>query len=201
MAFAHHLVLASAPVRAYRSDELGESGWELHHHLDDQEALHDALISAGEAYGVVDFGLRAEDSLRLEMGLPRWKHEMTSTTTPREAGLDTLVDLEKGDFTGRDALLARRRGAGRRLAGLTVDAAGIWLWGDEPIFHEGQAVALTIGCGYGHRVGKLIASSCLPVELAVPGTALEVEALGARAPCRVVSMPLCGQTASGCLTP
>ena len=124
------------------------------------------------------------------MGLPRWKHELTSTTTPCEAGLEALVELEKGDFIGRDALLTRRGETGRRLAGLIVDAAGVWLWGDEPIFHEGHAVALTIGCGYGHRVGKLIASSRLPVELSAPGTALEVEVLGARVPCRVVSTPL-----------
>ena len=65
----------------------------------------------------------------------------------------------------------------------------------DAIFHEGHAVALTIGCGYGHRVGKLIASSCLPVELTAPGTALEVEVLGARVPCRVVSMPLYRRTA------
>ena len=109
---------------------------------------------------------------------------------PHEAGLETLIDLEKGDFVGRESLLARSGGTGRRLAGLTVDAAGVWLWGDEPIFHEGMAVALTIGGGYGHRVGKLIASSRLPVELTAPGTALEVEVLGERVPCRVVSMPL-----------
>ena len=74
--------------------------------------------------------------------------------------------------------------------GLTVDAAGIWLWGDEPILHEDRAVALTIGCGYGHRVGKLIALAYLPVDLAAPGTELEVEVLGTRVPCGVAAMPL-----------
>ena len=192
---AHYLALESTPVRAHKFDALGECGWELHHDLDDQETLYDALMSAGESYGVVDVGLRAEHALRLEMGLPRWKHEMTSTTTPCEAGLDTLVALEKGDFIGREALPARRWGTGRRLAGLTVDATGIWLWGDEPVLHQNHAVALTIGCGYGHRVGRLIALSCLPVELTTPETALEVEVLGARVPCRVVSMPLYGHTA------
>ena len=193
---AHHLLPGSTQVRAHKSDALGEIGWELHHHLDDQERLYDALMSAGETYGVVDFGLRAEDALRLEMGLPRWKHEMTSTSSPYEMGLETLIDLEKGDFIGRDALLACGRETGRRLAGLAVDAADIWLWGDEPILHEGRAVALTIGCGCGHRVGKLIALAYLSVDLAAPGTALEVEVLGARVSCRAVSMPLYDRTAA-----
>lgn len=50
--------------------------------------------------------------------------------------------------------------------------------------------ARTIGCGYGHRVGKLIASSCLPVDLVTRGTAMEVEAPGTRVRCRVSAMPL-----------
>ena len=187
---AHDLVLASTRVRAHKSDALGEIGWELHHRLDHQETLYEALMSAGETCAVVDFGLRAEDALRLEMGLPRWKQEMTSTTTPCEAGLEALVDLDKGDFPGRDALLSHRRGTGRRLVGLIVDAAGIWLWGDEAVLHEDRAVALTIGCGYGYRVGKLIALTFLPVGLAAPGTALEVEVLGTCVPCRVSAMPL-----------
>ena len=194
---AHHLVLETTPVRAHKYDALGEIGWELHHRIDDQETLYDAVMTAGESCGVVDFGVRAESSLRLEMGLTRWKHELTSTSTPYEAGLETLVYLEKGDFIGRDALLAHRRETGRRLAWLTVEASDTWLWGDEPIFHEGRAVALTIRCSYGHRVGKLIASSHLPVELAAPGTPLEVEVLGTRVPCHVVSMPLYARTAAG----
>ena len=187
---AHDVALGSVRVRAHHFDGLGEIGWELHHRLEDQVTLYDELKAAGETLGVVDFGLRAEDSMRLEMGLPSWKHEVTSTTSPHEAGLEILIDVGEGDFVGRESLPARRRETCRRLAWLTVDAAGVWLWGDEPIFHEKKPVALTIGGGYGHRVGKLIASSRIPVELTAPGTLLEVEVLGARVPCRIVSMPL-----------
>ena len=43
--------------------------------------------------------------------------------------------------------------------------------------------------------GRELDLRCLPVELTAPGTALEVEVLGARVPCRVVSMPLYRRTA------
>ena len=79
---AHDIALGSVRVRAHNVDALGEIGWELHHRLDDQATFYDDLTAAGEAFGVADFGLRAEDALRLEMGLPRWKHELTSTTPP-----------------------------------------------------------------------------------------------------------------------
>ena len=43
--------------------------------------------------------------------------------------------------------------------------------------------------GYGD-IGRFRVERYLPVELTAPGTALEVEVLGERVPCRVVPMPL-----------
>ena len=180
-------------VRALRIDALGEIGWELHHPLEVQETLYDSLMAAGEAGGIADFGLRAQNSLRLEMGLPRWKTELTANTSPLEAGLDDLVDPDKGEFIGRAAVIEQRRhGMSHRLAGLVVELHGGkgWLWGDEAIFHDGRAVALTLSAGFGHRLGKHIALASLPADAAKPGTALEVEVLGERVPATVVRLPL-----------
>ncbi len=183
--------LGFATIRLTGVDAWGETGWELHHPIEHQGALYDALMAGAEP--VADFGLRAADSLRLEVGRASWKSELVLTTTPAEAGLDGLVDLEKGDFIGRQALIKRAAsGAQRRLVGLVVEIgeSGAWIWGHEAIFADGRAVALTLSTGYGHRVGKSIALAFLPVELAEPGTALEVEVLGERLTATVVRMPL-----------
>ena len=190
---ARRIDLAIAGVRAHRHDALGEIGWELHHPLEIQETLYDALMAAGEAHGIADFGLRAQSSLHLEVGMPRWKTEFTVTTSPLEAGLESLVDPDKGDFIGRAAVIEQQRqGISHRLAGLAVDLDGAdaYLWGDEAILHDGRAVALTLSAGYGHRVGKTIALATLPADVAKPGTALEVEVLGERMAATVVAMPL-----------
>ena len=189
---ARPIEIGIAGVRAHCHDALGEIGWELHHSLEVQETLYDSLMAAGEAHGITDFGLRAQSSLLLEVGAPRWKIELTVTTSPLEAGLDGLVDPDKGEFIGRAAVIEQRRqGISHRLAGLAVDidAGEGWLWGDEAIFHDGRAVALTLSAGYGHRVCKNIALATLPTDVAQPGTALEVEVLGERLAATVVAMP------------
>ncbi len=131
--------------------------------------------------------------MRLEVGWAGWKSELFVTTTPVEAGLDGLINFDKGDFIGRAALIERAGlGVARRLAGLVVETGenGAWPWGDEAVHADDRAVALTLSTGYGHRVEKNIALAALPAPLAEPGTALEVEVLGERLAATVVGMPL-----------
>ena len=58
-------------------------------------------------------GLAARDSLRLEAGMPLYGHELTEETTPYDASLGAVVALDKPEFIGRQALVARaaREGA------------------------------------------------------------------------------------------
>ena len=67
-----------------------------------------ALLAAGESAGLVPAGLGARDTLRLEAGMALYGHEIDRATTPWDARLDWIVKLEKGDFVGRDALVAAR---------------------------------------------------------------------------------------------
>ena len=66
----------------------------------------------------------ARDTLRLEAAMPLYGHELNEEIDPFQAGLGWAVKLDKGDFIGRDALLAaqgrpgpaaaRRPGTGRQ---------------------------------------------------------------------------------------
>ena len=94
---------------ALRVNYVGELGWELHVPLQQLVPVYDALWQAGEAHGIRDFGVYAMDSLRLEKGYRGWKGDITREYTPLMAGLDRFVALDKGDFTGRAALLAGAR--------------------------------------------------------------------------------------------
>src|SRR5437588_3006 len=67
---------------------------------------HDELWRAGRDHGLVAGGYRAIDSLRLEKGYRVWGSDVTPDDTPYEAGLGFAVKLDKGDFLGREALLA-----------------------------------------------------------------------------------------------
>ncbi|MFP8878953.1 MAG: FAD-dependent oxidoreductase, partial [Myxococcota bacterium] len=185
------LHLGMIPVRALRLSFVGELGYELHHPIAYERSLYDLLMEAGEPYGIVDFGYRALDSMRLEKAYRLWGADMSADWTPLQAGMDRFVDFDKGDFIGRDALLRQRdEGIGRSLACLVVDADDADPHAYEPVYAGSEIIGYVASGGYGHTIGKSIAFSYLPVAYVEPGTELHVEILGARRSARVVETPL-----------
>ncbi len=185
------LRVGMAPVRALRVSYVGELGYELHHPIEYQRHLYDLLMEAGAPFGIVDWGYRALDSMRLEKAYRLWGVDMSADWTPLESGMDRFVAFDKGEFIGREALLRQReRGVERALACLVVDAADADPHGYEPILAGDEAIGYVAAGGYGHTVEKTIALAYLPVAYLEPGTELEIGILGARRRARVVEQPL-----------
>ena len=178
---ARHLQLDQATVYAMRLSFVGELGFELHVRTDYACHVERALRRAGDDLGLVDFGYRALESMRLEKGYRMWGADLTPDTTPFEAGLDFAVRLEGRTFPGREALVAAREaGPTRTLACLVVDAGDADAHAWEPVYADGEPVGHVASGGYGHRVERSIAYAYLPVELAVAGRELAVGILGER---------------------
>jgi dimethylglycine dehydrogenase len=185
------LYAGTAPVRALRVSYVGELGYELHHAIEHQTYLYDLLMEAGGQYGIVDFGYRALDSMRLEKAYRLWGYDMSADYTPLEAGMDRFVNFDKGDFIGRDALLRQReRGLERALACLVVDAGDADPHGYEPILSGRERIGYVASGGYGHTVEKTIVLAYLPTAYLELGTELTVEIIGQRRAARVVAQPL-----------
>jgi dimethylglycine dehydrogenase len=185
------LHVGMAPVRALRLSYVGELGYELHHPVEYQRHLYDRLLEEGEELGLVDYGYRALDSLRLEKAYRLWGSDMSADYTPLEAGLGRFVRFDKGEFIGRDALLRQReKGLTRELACLVADSPDADPHGYEPILDGDTAIAYVASGGYGHTVGESIALAYLPIKYTKPGTELTIEILGERRPARVVTQPL-----------
>jgi dimethylglycine dehydrogenase len=189
---AREVEVGRARVLAVRISYVGELGWELHHPLEAQRYLYERLLDAGEELGLVDFGYRALESMRLEKCYRLWGADLSADWSPLQAGLDRFVAFDKGDFIGRDALLREREaGVDRVLACLVVDADGADAHGFEPVYDGGDApVAYVASGGFGHTVGRSLALSYVPAALASAGTALEVGVLGERRPAVVARQPL-----------
>jgi dimethylglycine dehydrogenase len=186
------LEIGMAPVRALRVSYVGELGFELHHPVEYQRHLYELLLEAGEPLGLVDFGYRALESMRLEKCYRLWGADLSADWTPLQAGLERFVAFDKGPFIGREALLAEREAGPRfRLSCLMLDDDGADAHGLEPIYAGGSSpVAYVASGGYGHTLGLSIALAYLPAELAAPGTEVEVGLLGDRRPARVTEQPL-----------
>jgi len=155
---AREIHLAGAPVLAIRVTYVGELGWELHVPVEFAITVYDALWEAGAAFGLVNAGYRAIESLRLEKGYRAWGADIGPDHMPPMAGLAWAVKLKSNlPFQGRDAL---EKGAvsplPRLLVGFLVDDPEIILLGRETIYRNGERVGWLSSGGFGYTVGKPI---------------------------------------------
>jgi dimethylglycine dehydrogenase len=171
------------PAKIGRISFTGELGYEIWVTSDYQLALYDTLVAVGTDLGLVHFGSRALNSLRLEKSFGNWAREFRPIYSPVESGLTRFVNTAKGDFIGRDAFVREQEAGGvRRLVTFTVDATTADAIGDEPVWHDGKVVGWITSGGYGHCVGQSIALGYVPKALATATSGFEIEILGERRP-------------------
>ena len=187
---AKRLEIERLEILAQRVTYVGELGWEMYMQPEDAPKVFDALMRAGQAFGITPCGYKALESLRLEKSYRYWTTDITPGDNPYEAGLQFCVHLNKGEFIGRDALEKMVRANGhspqltRKLATLTMDGDAN-IYGGEAISQNGNVVARLRSGGYGYTVGKNIGLAYLPLELAKEGTQLSVEVFGEKISARV----------------
>ena len=102
----------------------GEKGFELYFDKNtaDPEKIWNAIMEAGEEFGIEPCGLGARDTLRLEMGFALYGNDITKDTHPLEARLGWITKLDKGDFNGREVLQQKKEeGWDRQLIGFEVE--------------------------------------------------------------------------------
>jgi len=175
--------------QALRVTYVGELGWELYCPTEFGLRLWETLWEAGRLHGLVAGGYKAIDSLRLEKGYRLWGADITPEETPYEAGLGFAVKLDKGDFVGRDALLAAGTEPATRLRCLVLDDPRAVALGSEPVRVGGELAGRVTSGGYGYTVGASIAYAYLPAEHDL-GTDVAVEIFGEWVEGRVAAEPL-----------
>ena len=185
---AQNIRINMAPVTAMRVNYIGELGWEIHHSLEYQNRIFDALFEAGEDLGLKPFGIRAMDSMRLEKSYRMVGTELSIEYSAYESALDRFIQPDKGDFLGREALLASKHaGLNNLLVTLEVknveDADAL---GNNALTLDGELVGRATGGGFGFRVNKSLALGMVKAELAIPGTELQIEILGKTFDCVIV---------------
>jgi glycine cleavage system aminomethyltransferase T len=199
--------VGDVPVRMVRVTFVGELGWEMYCPSEYGANLWATLWAAGAGHGLVAGGYRAIDSLRLEKGYRVWGADIDPAHTPYEAGLGFCVRLDKpGGFLGREALVAQRaEGVGQRLVCLVLDDRDQVALGNEPVrpvghpgpgTAAGPAVGRVTSGGLGYSLGVSIAFGYLPVDLAVPGSRVEVGIFGEWVGATVTQDPLYDPTSA-----
>ena len=179
--------IAGIPTIISRTGYTGEVGFELYAKANSAEALWNVLypvVMEAEGHPV---GLGGRDTLRLEAGLRLYGMDMDERTTPFEAGLGRFVKLDKGDFMGKDALIAQKEKGElrKKLIGFQM---------------LGRAVAR---CGYAvyqdcHPIGKVTSGAPSPslkcnIGFASisesTGKSIEIDIRGKLYPAKIVKVP------------
>ncbi|MBJ6370335.1 GcvT family protein [Sedimentitalea arenosa] len=170
----------------------GDLGYEIYCDPLAQRQLWTTLWDAGQAHGMVPFGMRAMMSLRLDRFFGSWLSEYSPDYTAAETGLDRFIAFGKdADFVGRAAAEAERaNGAARKLVAFVVEADDADVHGYEPIWLDGAVQGFCTSGGYSHHAGKSVALGFLPTARIADGLAVEIEILGQMRPARVISTPL-----------
>lgn len=187
---AREITIGDVDVRALRMSFTGELGWELHFPMEHSVEVYEALWAAGIPLGMVNFGLLATESMRIEKNYRAWKHDLHTEYTVLEARLDRFVDLSK-DFRGRDAIVAQREAGDRRLfvaIEVTNDEAAPH--GGDPIWAGDELVGVVTSGAYGHTLNANIAMGYVKPPYADPGTELAIDVIGVRSPAVVRAEPM-----------
>jgi dimethylglycine dehydrogenase len=177
---AQNILVGKAPANAMRVNYVGELGWELHHPIEYQNHIFDALFAAGEEFGLEPFGIRAMDSMRYEKSYRLVGTELSIEYSAYESGMDRFVHPDKGEFLGREALLAwRKEGFKNKLVTFEVqDVDDADALGNNALTVDGELVGRATGGNFGFRIGKSLALGMLRPDLATPGSEVSIEILG-----------------------
>ena len=161
---------AGGKVIVSRSGYTGEDGFEFYASPDIVRRIWAALLGAK----VRPCGLGCRDTLRFEVGLPLYGHELGPDISPLEAGLGIFVRTDKPEFIGKEAMeRLKAEGVKRRLVGIELIGRAIPRSG-YPVEAGGRQIG-EVTTGYiSISSGKSVCLAFVESEYAAEGTPVEV---------------------------
>ncbi len=171
-----------------RTGYTGEDGFELYIPQPACHAVWEEIAAAGLKHGLELIGLGARDTLRLEMKMALYGNDIDQTTSPIEAGLGWIVNLDK-PFIGREPI-ARQKEAkpDRRLVCLEFTDKVFPRTG-YPIVENGAAIGRITSGTVSPSLGIPIALGYVPRSLAKIGSEVTVAIRDRSVSARVVKPP------------
>ncbi|MFO7715220.1 2Fe-2S iron-sulfur cluster-binding protein [Desulfosarcina sp.] len=181
-------------VRAMRLGFVGELSYELHVPASYTQAVWDMLKAAGAEFGIRNFGVEAQNVLRMEKCHVILGSESEQRTNLLDLGLGFLWDRKKADAktVGAVALRQAENTPGR------LKLVGIRMEDDNRPARDGALIVDSKVRGYvatmrkSFSTGQAVGMALVESQLADIGTRLEIfedECNGVRLYARVVAMP------------
>ncbi len=177
-----------------RSGYSGEDGFEISLAAEFAERLATRLLADA---AVQPIGLGARDSLRLEAGLCLYGHDITTTTTPIEAGLNWAISparrfagVRAGGFLGADIILPQMpKNVARRRVGMQPHGRAPVREGATVLNTRLQPIGAITSGGYSPSLERPICIGYVELEYAASGTEVNALVRGKNLPMTVIKLP------------
>jgi glycine cleavage system aminomethyltransferase T len=185
--------LDGIPVVLGRTGWTGEIGFEVYLRDASRGAeLWERIMDAGRPYEIRP--IAPCEPRRIEAGIFNYGSDMTLENNPFEVtGLERLVEEQEAGYLGKESLeRLRSEGVSRKLVGMEMDGDPMeWelteFW---PAFLDGERVGHVTTMVWSPRLERNIGYVWVPIELAEPGTEIQVEPGAASGrPARTAGLP------------
>ena len=191
--FSFGEVCGIADVMIARTGYSGEDGFELYLPVGtpNTEKLWSELMEAGSDFAIRPCGLGARNTLRLEAGMPLYGHEISETINVFEGGHERWLKLDKGEFIGREALLAAQAEGGtkRKIVALEMIERGIARDGYSVLSLDGEPIGTVTSGSPAPYLKTNIALALVSASVAAAGCDVLVEVRANRVRAKQVPAP------------
>jgi sarcosine oxidase subunit alpha len=165
------------PVRAMRLGFVGELSYEFHVAASYTQSLWDVLEEAGKELGMKNFGLEAQNTLRLEKGHIILGSESEQRTTLHDLGLGGLWSRDKARWktVGAVALTHTEHQKGRlKLVGFKMEAPASKPPRDGSPIADGRIKGYVCTARYSTALSEPVGMALVEDELAGEGSRLPI---------------------------
>jgi sarcosine oxidase subunit alpha len=189
---ARQAPVAGVPCLLLRIGFVGELGYEIHFPTAYGEDVWDALLRAGEPFGIKPFGLEPQRVLRLQKQHIIVGQDTDSESTPFGAAMPWAVKLDKEEaFIGKWALerVASASPSEVALVGFTLGDGHVPTEGAVVLGSDGSAAGQVTSARMSRRLGKVIGMAWVPAALASDGASITIADNGSRLVASVMTEP------------
>ena len=187
--------VAGIELMLARTGYTGEDGFEFYCPIDQVGALWDALMEAGEPFGLRAIGLGARDTLRLEARMPLYGQELAEDISPLEAGLGWAVALDKISFIGIDPIKKiKGEGVRRKTVGFKLLERGGSPRSHYDVAVDGKVIGHVTSGAMSPTLGENIGLALIDAEYAGIGKPLEIIVRGKPVRATQVKVPFYKRT-------
>ena len=135
----HNIIINNKSIIVSNTGYTGSKGYELYIDVNILSDIWNQLFLKGEKYQIQAIGLGARDTLRMEMGYCLYGNDIDDTTTPFEANLMWVTNIEK-DFIGKEELLISINSSSKKMINFKMIDRGIPRNGYDICNKEGDKI-------------------------------------------------------------